>query len=199
MKILFWLINNLNKFFSRLKKGDENLLIPIHAYPITSAYDFPTKYSFPKTPVGKSVTKSFNMRSTAPIEFEYLIEVTEYNPAFRIEPLEGIIPFNRDAFINVTYSPTEFCTSSFAVKLIISQFNSKPICCKFYGFSQPGLNIETTMKTLKQHLANKADMSQENFDPRCYSPLSLSRAKKIKQITYAQPGKKIFSIYFTRY
>lgn len=176
------------------QKGDENLLIPIHAYPITSGCDFPTKYSFPKTAIGKSVTKKFNMRSTAPIEFEYMIEVTEYNPAFRIEPMEGIIPFNRDAFINVTYSPIEFCTSSLSVKLVISQFNSKPINCKFYGFSQPGLIInETTAKALKQRLANKADMSQENFDPRCYSPLSLSRAKKIKQITYAQSGNMNFT------
>jgi hypothetical protein len=79
------------------------------------------------------------MRSTAPVEFEYLIEILQKHPAFSIEPTEGIIPYNKDAFINVTFSPTEFCTAILSVQLIISQFNSKPIVCTFYGVSTPGL------------------------------------------------------------
>jgi len=51
----------------------------------------------------------------------------------------GIIPFNRDAVISVTFSPTEFCTATMTIQLIISQFNSKPIVCSFYGSSVPGL------------------------------------------------------------
>jgi hypothetical protein len=68
-----------------------------------------------------------------------MIEIVQKHPAFSIEPLEGIIPFNQDALINVTYSPKEFCTAILTIQLIISQFNSKPIVCTFYGVSTPGL------------------------------------------------------------
>lgn len=86
------------------------------------------------------MTRSFNLRSSAPIEFEYKIEIVKQNPAFKIEPLEGIIPYKRDATINVTFTPEEFCTAVMTIKLVISQFNSKPIVCSFYGLSLPGLD-----------------------------------------------------------
>ena len=35
-----------------LLQGEENLVIPIHAYPIMSTKDFPTQYNFPPVPVG---------------------------------------------------------------------------------------------------------------------------------------------------
>ena len=34
-------------------QGEENLLIPIHAYPVMSTDDFPTKLNFQSTPVGE--------------------------------------------------------------------------------------------------------------------------------------------------
>lgn len=33
-------------------QGEENLVIPIHAYPVMSTKDFPTQFSFPPVPVG---------------------------------------------------------------------------------------------------------------------------------------------------
>ena len=86
------------------------------------------------------MTRSFNLRSSAPIEFQYIIEILERNPAFKIEPLEGIIPYDKDATINVTFTPKEFCTAVMTIQLVISQFNSKPIVCSFYGSSLPGLD-----------------------------------------------------------
>ena len=80
------------------------------------------------------------MRSTAPIEFEYMIDIVQSHPAFSIEPLEGTIPFDQDAIVNVTFKPKEFCTAVFIVQLVVSQFNSKPIVCTFYGTSVPGLD-----------------------------------------------------------
>lgn len=35
------------------------------------------------------MTRVFNMRSTAPVEFEFVIEILEKHSAFQIEPLEG--------------------------------------------------------------------------------------------------------------
>lgn len=54
--------------------------------------------------------------------------------------LKGIIPFNKDAIISVTFSPKEFCTAVMTIQLIVSQFNSKPIVCTFSGSSTPGLS-----------------------------------------------------------
>ena len=79
------------------------------------------------------------MRSTAPVEFEFMVEVLQKHPAFVIDPLEGIIPFNKDSFINVTFTPKEYCTAIMVVQLIISQFNAKPIVCRFYGTCLPGI------------------------------------------------------------
>ena len=133
--------------------------MPIHAYPIVSSYDFPTKYTFPQLQIGKSLTKSFNMRSTAPIEFEYIIEITQRHPAFHIEPLEGIIPFNADTFINVTFSPREFCTASMTVQVLISQFNSKPIICTFYGSSLPGIAKDLIQRKLRTNQLGSINMN----------------------------------------
>lgn len=191
MNYLYFFIN-LSKII--IFQGDENLFVPIHGYPIVSSYDFPTKYSFPKTSVGKSITKSFNMRSTAPIEFEYMIEVVQKHPAFEVEPLEGIIPFNRDAFINVSFSPKEFCTASMTIQMIISQFNSKPIICTFYGTSSPGLAREDVYTQLKLKNRLETDLNSDSFDARCFSPLALARSKRNnkkmdKRIFYRNEGE----------
>ena len=157
--------------------------MPLHAYPIVSSHHFPTKYTFPQLPLGTSLTKAFSMRSTAPVQFEYTIEVTGRHPAFSVEPLEGVIPFDRDACINVTFSPTEFCTASMSLQMVVSQFNSKPIVCTFFGSSQPGL--------ARQLLGQHEDAA---FDPRCFSPLSLARAnKRLRQKIHQRPVSTKFS------
>jgi hypothetical protein len=79
------------------------------------------------------------MRSTAPVQFEYKIEIVQSNVAFKIEPLKGVIPFDRDTVVCVTFAPIEFNTAIMVVEISVSQFNSKPIVCTFYGSSLPGL------------------------------------------------------------
>ena len=49
------------------------------------------------------------------------------------------MPANREVEITVTFAPFEFQTASVTVQLNISQFNAKPIICKFIGISKPGL------------------------------------------------------------
>jgi hypothetical protein len=110
------------------------------------------------------MTKSFTMRSTAPIEFEYIIDILQTHPALSIEPLEGIIPYNKDATVNVTFRPYEFCTAIMTVQLIVSQFNSKPIKCTFYGTSLPGLERDRILtKLIKQSESNKNVKNESNF------------------------------------
>lgn len=129
------------------------------------------------------------MRSTAPIEFEYMIEIIQRHPAFRIEPTEGVIPYNRDAVISVTFSPTEFCTATMTIQLVVSQFNSKPIVCSFYGTSTPGLARDMLLNQLAKEplLKRETSLTQEQangndtiLDPRMISPLYVARSKRAK-------------------
>lgn len=40
-------------------QGEENLVIPIHAYPVMNAEDFPPQLTFPAVPVGHKYVLSF--------------------------------------------------------------------------------------------------------------------------------------------
>lgn len=123
------------------------------------------------------------MRSTAPIEFEYIIDIVKKHPAFKIEPLAGVIPYNKDAVISVTFSPLEFCTATMTIQLIVSQFNSKPIVCSFYGSSVPGLArdllaIDEELLNKNKKLSNTNSNLQQLDESRVISPLQLARSKK---------------------
>lgn len=145
----------------------------MHAYPIISSFDFPNEYKFPNTPIGKSVTRSFTLRSTAPVIFEFMIQVLDKHPSFQISPLTGIIPYNEDVNISITFTPTEFCTAIMIIQLIVSQFNSKPIICKFYGISTPGLSRDQLNRTLPV-----INDTNNIVDARVLSPLDLARLKR---------------------
>jgi hypothetical protein len=84
----------------------------------------------------------------------------EKHPAFEIEPLQGSIPFDRDSFIRVTFSPKEFCTAMMKIKIHISQFNSDPVLSVFYGLSKPGLARDEESNQL---YSNKNEINTHRF------------------------------------
>jgi hypothetical protein len=61
------------------------------------------------------------------------------------------------------------------LQLIVSQFNAKPIVCKFYGTCNPGLARDRILTSI--NVENKND-SNILVDPRMLSPLYLSRIKR---------------------
>ena len=61
------------------------------------------------------------------------------------------------------------------LQLIVSQFNAKPIVCKFYGTCNPGLARDKILTSI--NVDNKID-SNILVDPRMLSPLYLSRIKR---------------------
>ncbi|KAK3588715.1 hypothetical protein CHS0354_026034 [Potamilus streckersoni] len=157
--------------------GEENLLIPVHAYPVMSTKDFPQLFNFPPVPVGHKMTKLFPLRCDAPVDFEFQLTYLQPHPAFMISPMEGIIPANGEAEITVTFAPLEFHTACIRIQLVISQFNSKPIVCTITGTSPPGL--------LKEITENKYSTISEDtaiLDPRSLTPLGRARKKKKLQI-----------------
>lgn len=153
--------------------GEQNLVIPIHAYPVMSTKEFPTNFTFPNVPVGHRMTQMFPLRCDAPIDFEFQLAYIQPHPAFTVNPLNGIIPAQGEADIAVTFAPFEFQTAIMKIQLTISQFNSKPIVCQFTGSSVPGLLRDISLKEYDNETAE-----QNILDPRCLTPLERSRTKK---------------------
>ena len=116
-----------------------------------------------------------------------MIDILQKHPAFEIDPLEGVIPYNNDIVINIKFSPKEFCTAIMILQLIVSQFNAKPIVCKFYGNCNPGIARDRVIQMIQSAgniTNNSSDSSQgtestiNSVDPRMLSPLHLSRMKR---------------------
>lgn len=156
--------------------GEENLVIPIHAYPVMNRDGFPKFYRFPPVPVGESRQTTFTLSCDVFVDFEFKLELLQSNKDFTVEPMEGIVPANGSVGITVTFSPSEFQTSCIQLKLRVSQFNSKPIVCTICGSSTPGLQKE---KEMKDRLKTSKMLSErEMLDPQAISPLDRARTRK---------------------
>ncbi|XP_021377773.1 cilia- and flagella-associated protein 221-like isoform X2 [Mizuhopecten yessoensis] len=151
--------------------GEENLVIPIHGYPVMSTDDFPQQFSFPPVPVGHKMTKVFPLRCEAPIDFEFNLTYIQPHPSFSVQPMTGVIPAHGESEVSVTFAPLEFLTAMMKIQLVISQFNSKPIICNFCGTSLPGMLKEISEQQYE---------SEEVLDPRTLTPLGRSRKKRQK-------------------
>ncbi|XP_020507399.2 cilia- and flagella-associated protein 221 isoform X1 [Labrus bergylta] len=121
-------------------KGEENLLIPVHAYPVIDDLHIPPHIDLSAVPLGQSVSHAIPLRCSCPIDFEFRLFVIQPSEAFSISPLTGVIPANGEVKITVTFSPVQYQTSQVTIQLIISQFNSKPYLCTITGSSAPHLS-----------------------------------------------------------
>ncbi|PIK57014.1 putative primary ciliary dyskinesia protein 1-like [Apostichopus japonicus] len=163
-------------------KDAENLIVPLHGYPVMDVSDFPSVYSFPQTPVSQSITKEIPLRCKAPVDFEFYISFPQPNPSFTVEPLTGVIPAHGQTALQITFQPTEFSTAVMKIQLNISQFNSKPLVCVITGHSTPGLE----KKEVSSVLSSEFDCQ---LDPHSISPLGVSRKKRNKKSKARQPAK----------
>ncbi|XP_067649334.1 cilia- and flagella-associated protein 221-like isoform X1 [Haliotis asinina] len=167
--------------------GEENLVVPIHAYPVMSTKDFPHHFSFSPVPVGHKMSEVFPLYCGAPVDFEFQITYIQPSVAFHISPMSGIVPANSKAEVTVTFMPREFHTVQAKIQLTISQFNSAPIICTFSGHSSPGL--------LKE-ISDSSHANSEVLDPRCLSPLDRARSKRkpaVEKHALLTPKKVFFN------
>ena len=72
-----------------LSQGEDNILVPIHAYPVMDVSKFPRMVTFPLTPVGESHTKSFALECSVPTDFEFQLSCLQSHPAFTVAPMQG--------------------------------------------------------------------------------------------------------------
>ena len=99
---------------------EENLILPIHAYPSVDVSNFPKKIDFLNVKLGSKASRSFTIWSRSHIDFEYNIGLKN-NDDFSVKPSgNGIIPAGNSAEFTVTYFPKEYCTKSSELSLIIT-------------------------------------------------------------------------------
>ncbi|XP_041822424.1 cilia- and flagella-associated protein 221 [Chelmon rostratus] len=122
-------------------KGEENLLIPVHAYPVIDDLRIPPHIDLSAVPLGQSVRRAIPLSCSCPIDFEFQVYVIQPHEAFSIHPLTGVIPANGEVKIIVTFSPLRYETSQVTIQLIVSQFNTKPYLCTITGSSAPHLAL----------------------------------------------------------
>ncbi|XP_027147163.1 cilia- and flagella-associated protein 221 isoform X3 [Larimichthys crocea] len=122
-------------------QGEENLLIPVHAYPVTDDLHIPPRIDLSAVPLGQSVCHAIPLRCSCPIDFEFQVYVIQPHEAFSIHPLTGVIPANGEVKITVTFTPFQYETSQVTIQLIISQFNTRPYLCTITGSSAPHLTL----------------------------------------------------------
>ncbi|XP_041637570.1 cilia- and flagella-associated protein 221 [Cheilinus undulatus] len=120
-------------------KGEENLLVPVHAYPVIDDLQIPPHIHLSAVPLGQRVSHAIPLKCSCPIDFEFQVFVIQPHEAFSISPLKGLIPANGEVKIIVTFRPLQYETCQVTIQLIISQFNTKPYLCTITGSSAPNM------------------------------------------------------------
>ncbi|KAM4537986.1 cilia- and flagella-associated protein 221 [Fundulus diaphanus] len=143
-------------------KGEENLLIPVHAYPVIDDLHVAPRIDLSAVPLGQSVRHAIPLRCSCPIDFEFQVYVIQPHEAFSIHPLIGVIPANGEAKITVTFSPVRYETSQFTFQLVVSQFNTKPYLCTITGSSSPHLALSSISHGLDRRPEDRASVPAES-------------------------------------
>jgi hypothetical protein len=170
----------------RIHSEDENIMIPVHAYPTVSpvitapfshratvsatgvggAEYFPSKVDMGRCVLDKTVTRVIPITCSIPIEFEYKLRVLVPHPDMEVSPLEGIVPAEGHELITFTYRPSKMSTAEMIVEASISQFGFKPVRCSVIGSCGPGANRDATLNSLTRRAREAgADPSLESYAP----------------------------------
>lgn len=162
-----------------VESGD-NLLIPIHGYPVPGKAKIPNTIDFGKCGIATPVTKSIPLKCDVPIDFEFNVKVTDPSPEIKISPSKGTLPANGSTEINVTFTPLAFSTASSTFEVTLNQFGATPMKCNVLGSCVPGVAQKQKMKELmeKEPLSISDDSTQKRtstISPR--PPMSQKRSK----------------------
>ncbi|KAL6115391.1 cfap221 [Pungitius sinensis] len=167
-------------------KGEENLLIPVHAYPVIDDLHVPAHIDLSIVPLGQSVRHTIPLRCSCPVDFEFQVYVIEPHESFSIHPLTGFIPANGEEKIVVTFTPLQYETCQVTIQLIILQFNSRPYLCTIAGSSAPHL----TFSELKRKTGHEDARPVESKGPSSPSSQTPTKSKTKYRSTNAADRSK---------
>jgi hypothetical protein len=162
----------------RIHSEDENLLIPIHAYPSVAKVSAPltlshTERNAPAGPVGpgdiagyfpkkidfgmcmlcKRVERVVPIQNDTGAEFEFSLDVLHHHPDLDVAPARGTVPAHGAVELTFAYTPTRMATAQIVLELSVSQFSFKPTRCLVLGSCGPGQHKEQAMDAVRQNLA----------------------------------------------
>lgn len=137
---------------------------------VVKKLEFPRYIDFGQVELNRTVQRTIPLENDVPVEFSFRIETLEADPAFEIDPIEGIIPPNGKTHVVIKFRPYTYKISRLELEVTCSQFNFSPIRCTATGTSQPGLTqermeqrqLEKTIEEESQVL-NKLDDSLFSF------------------------------------
>jgi hypothetical protein len=87
------------------------LMVPLHAYPVASGFTLPRELDLGRVPLGRSATRTLELRTSVPIPFSVALAPIVPHPDISVAPLELVVPPNGTASLTVTYRPSQHATA----------------------------------------------------------------------------------------